>query len=364
MLRTERRVKTIAALNISKLLISVICTIVWVVVLDWGVLGVLLGSLVGEVYGLIVLFITTRDLFRFRFNRETWRHMASYGLPFLPHHLQAEAINLFGQFEICRMLGAEQTGIYSVATKFGAPLAFVVGALQQAWTAYKFQIHATDDDPAGFFRTTVTYYMAGISYLWLGVAVWGPEMVRLMTQADYHPAAELVGVVALITVAQGMYFMMGTGLELSDNTRYAPLVSFTGLVTVVSASYLLIPTLHALGAAAATALGWLAMAAVFFYLAQQRYPIEYDWPALRAMAVLSAVCGATAYFDQTLSLAPRLVLGVVLSIVYPLLLILVLLRSPIERHRMCILWSRVSAIRLKRPFARSDSGRPEYRGAK
>ena len=65
MLRTERKVKTIAALNIGKLLVSVTSTIAMVVVLQWGVIGVVLGGLVGEVFAVAVLFITTRRLLPF-----------------------------------------------------------------------------------------------------------------------------------------------------------------------------------------------------------------------------------------------------------------------------------------------------------
>ena len=247
--------------------------------------------------------------------------------------------------------------------KFDAPLGFVIGAVQQAWTAYKFQIHADDDDPAGFFRTAVTYYVAGISYLWLGVAIWGPEMVRLLTHADFHPAAQLVEVVALINVAQGLYFMMGTGLELSDNTARRSSRQFLRPGNrhriVVRADS---PTAR-LGCGDGHDVrlarhGWRVV-----LLSAERYPIHYDWPALGTMAVLAAACGVTAFFGQSLPWGSRLALAIALSIIYPLLLIVVLLRSPTERHRMHILWARLGALWSKSRSADSDSEPVKCRSA-
>ena len=176
--------------------------------------------------------------FRVGFDRSTWREMLSYGLPFVPHHLQAVALALFGQYMVREMLGFDEAGLFNMASKFAMPVVFVVTAVQNSWVAYKFQIHAEDEDPKAFFRSTFTYYVAAITYLWVGVSLWGPEMVRLMTTSGFHPAALLVWAVSLVPLAQGIYFMSGTGMELSDNTRPFPLISLAGLVTVVAGAYL------------------------------------------------------------------------------------------------------------------------------
>ena len=73
-----------------------------------------------------------------------------------------------------------------------------------------------------------------------------------MTAPNFHKAAGLVWALTLIPVAQGIYYMSGTGGELSDNTRHYPLVSLAGLVTVVAGAFALIRDMGALGAALAT----------------------------------------------------------------------------------------------------------------
>lgn len=351
-LRAARRVKTAALVNVSKVVLSLIVTVSLLVVWELGVWAVVLGTLVSEVALALAQIVMTFPSFRAGFAWATWKRMASYGLPFVPHHLQAVGMDLFGLFMIREMLGLGAAGIYGVATRFASPLNFIVGSVQQSWVPYKFQIHAEDADARSFFQSTLTYYVAALSYLWVGVALWGPEVVWLLAGPEFHDAAFLIWAVALIPVMQGLYYMSGTGLELSDNTRPLPLVSFAGLVVVVGAAFILIEPLGAMGAAMATALGWLAMAAAHYPLAQRRFMISYDWATVAWFVVMAAVFVTVGNFVvQPLPLLPRLTLMIMLSLIYPLTGFVVLLRSRYERGRMVHLLSKFRPV----PFNRGRS---------
>lgn len=347
-LRADRRVKTTAVVNVAKLLVSAGCTIWLVVVEQMGVEGVVIGTLVGETTMMLVQFAVTLRAFRFAPDPATWRRLITYGLPFVPHQLQALGMALFGQYMVGRMLGDVEGGLYAIAVRFALPVAFVVNAVQAAWVPFKYQIHAEDENPADFFRAVVTYYVAGILYLWVGVSLWGPELVWLMTTAPFHDAAWLVPTVGFIPVAQGLYFMMGTGIELSDNTRPYPLVTFAGLVTIVAGSYPLVRLFGAAGAALAAIAAWLVVTVAIYALSQRRIVIRYDWPILLLLAALAAGAVEIGYVNLGLPLAQRLVLAAAISLAFPLLEFVVLSRSSTERHRMRIL---LTKFRLA-PFTR------------
>src|SRR5262249_50765565 len=146
-----------------------------------------------------------------------------------------------------------------------------------------------DEDPVGFFRTATTYYIAGTTYLWLGVSVWGPEMVRLMTTSSFHTAGQLIPTAALIPYAFGVRAMLGTGRELTDNTRPLPLVAFFGLIAVIASAYLFIGPLGwgANGAALSTVTGWAVMGAGAYWFAQRVFPIDYQWPQITAFFAIA-----------------------------------------------------------------------------
>lgn len=340
-LRAARRVRTAAAVNVSKVLLSVTVTLLLVVGWRQGVWGVVIGTLVGEVTLAMVLVGLAWNSLWGGFDKTIWRQMAAYGLPFVPHHVQAVGVDLFGLYMVREMLGLGAAAMYGIATRFAKPVTFVVNAVQASWVPYKFQVHAEDADSKSFFQSTFTYYVAALSYLWVGVALWGPDAVRLLIGADYHQSAFLIWAVALIPVSQGLYYMSGTGIELSDNTRPMPLVSFLGLLTVVGGAFLLIEPLGALGAALATATGWLAMAVAIYTLSQRRFAISYDWPTIAGFCGLAAIVVTLGnVFVQPLTVAPRLIVIVLLSVAYPLVGFAFLLRSRDERGRMLYLLSK------------------------
>ena len=347
-LRAGRRVKTTAIINVSKLLISVGSTLWLVVGLEWGVWGVIVGTLIGESVITTVLFAITARSFRHGFDYATWKRLRSYGFPLVPHQLQAMALGLVGQYAVGSMLGFEEAGLYSLAIRLSLPITFIVNSTQSAWVAFKFQIHAEDPDPPIFFRTAFTYYVGGLCYLWVGVALWGPELVWLLTDKTYFPAAYLIPIVSFLPVSQGLFYMMGTGMEMSDDTRPYPLVSLTGLIVATLAIFLLVKPLGAAGAAIASACAFLSMAVVLYRFSQQRLRIPYDWPTIWVLLAITIGSVAAARVSLALPIVPRLALAVFLSLAFPLIEFGILLRSATERHRMRVLWTRLTKLPRRR----------------
>jgi len=340
-LRAARRVKTTAIMNVAKVIVSATVTLWFVIGEGWGVWGMIAATLVAEVVMCFVQLAVTASQFTALAKWGTWKLMARYGLPFVPHNIQSVGLDLFTMYMVHEMLGLGAVGLYGIAMKFASPIQFVVGSVQASWVPYKFQIHSEDANPGEFFRSAILYYVAALSYLWVGVSLWGPEVIRLVMPENFHGAADLMWSVALIPVTMGLFFMAGTGMELSDNTRPFPLVSFSGLVIMIAAAYVLIPWLGAPGAALATSAGWLAMAMVIYHLSQRRIAIPYD-----RGTILLFVAMAIVYVVAGLQLAGQpawiRIAGItLLSLVYPLTGFLLMLRCPGERHRMIHLLSKV-----------------------
>ena len=273
-----------------------------------------------------------------------------FGLPAIAHQLLALGMTLVGQYWVGKMLGLGDAGIYATALKFAVPLTFAIGAVQNAWTPFKYQIHANDEDPAAFFRTAVTYYVAALLYLWVGVSIWGPELVWLMTEKAYWPAAGLIAITGLIPVSQGIFFMLGTGMELGRDIRPFPLISFAGLVTVIVSVFWLVPRIGPAGAAIASVNSFIVLAVMVYYFSQRRFRVAYDWQTLILLGVLAAVTVVASRQTMAWPVSMRLMLTIAMSLLFPCFEFLVLSRSQTERHRMRILWEKL--IRLTRAAKR------------
>jgi O-antigen/teichoic acid export membrane protein len=347
-LRVQRRVRLLACITLLTVIASIGSTIVLVLGFKLGVKGWILGGMAGDVLFGILAFWCTRKQMRLRFSVPMWKSMLSYGLPLVPHRLMSVAMAQFSVVMVNEMLGLGEAGIYSIATRFAMPVGLIVNAIQEAWQPYKFELHGQEADPAPFFSSLFTYYLSGISYLWVGVAWWGFVVVPAMVAPEYQTAVLLLPMLALLRATQGVYFMMGTGMELTDRTGALPLISFTGLVVVVISALLLTRPFGALGAAISGVLCNLMMSAVAYQLARRRLKIDYEWPTIIGLSLLATIFVGSAYATAKQSITVQIVLCVAVSLVYPLLVVAILGRSANERHRMLILWERVRGLRGRR----------------
>jgi O-antigen/teichoic acid export membrane protein len=320
-LRARREVGLVAKFTVCKIIIGSSLSLFLVVQMDMGPPGIVLGNLVSDSAICILAFSVTFRWFHVRIYPETWRWMIRYALPILPHRLQAVATSFVGLVLINHYLSLEDVGIYNVALKFAMPLTFVVDAVQRAWVPMKFQIASEDGNARKIFSSIISWYICGLLYLWLLVALWIPDVVRLITEARFESASKYVALLALVPVAQGFRNMMGTGLEMGDNMRPAPIISFAGLLVVLGFSMYLIPRIGIAGAAIASAAAWLTMAVLTRYYSESRYSVPVDW-ILFAWLVGGVGCLATGrhYFFGDNVIA-HICFSILASIAFPILIL-------------------------------------------
>ncbi|MCB2173562.1 oligosaccharide flippase family protein [archaeon] len=343
-LRAERRVKAVALCNVIGVFVSIGITIWYVVVKQWGLYGFVIAGLISNIFSLLLRLVIIIKGFRIYFSFQQWKALINYGLPFVPHHLFAVGITQFGLFIINEMLGLTEVGLYNIATKITMVVVLVVMAIQKAWVPYKFQIHAETEQPSDFFRSVTSYYIAITSYLWVGVSIWGPEVLRIMTSENFHEATNLIPFVCMIPISQGYYFMFGTGIELTDDTKPMPLISLSGLISIVGMAYLLVPVLGAEGAALATITGNITMSIVAYNLAKKRFAIDYDWKTIILILISAIICVTAGILAQILSFPFRLTIFIIISLCFPLIFMFIFLRSDFEKDRVIILINQLKQI--------------------
>jgi hypothetical protein len=162
-------------------------------------------------------------------------------------------------------------------------------------------------------------------------------LLWLLTPDAFYPAGWLVPLAALIPLVTGFYYMFGTGVELGESTRSIPLVGAVGFGLVVCLVTLLIPVLGAPGAFLGNTLGIAVQTALICWVAQRRLTIPYDWLTIVSLLAFSLAAVAGGYFVLGLSAWPRVALTTLISLLFPVVVLLVLFRSSSERHRMQIL---------------------------
>lgn len=324
-LRAKRKVKQIATMRVVKVLVAISSTILFVVVYDLGIAGVLYGQIVGELVILIILTHSTTRFIRFQLSLIELKALLNYGLPFLPHRLFTYGANFLAIYLIRRFIGLEEAGLFDIAVRFTLPVTFIMGAVQFSWVPLKFQIHKEEGDNAPYvFRRLISFYFYVITILVVGVIIVGPELLRLMTDQQFHEGVYLLPFAALIPFTRACYFMMGTGMELTDNTKSIPLISGAGVLTLLLTwAMLLILPYSGIYIILAGLIGSnVVMSALNRYISTRKFFIPID---MRFFYQLSVIVTATAALVWTMQYVVDLPWRIVMEIGLGLSVLLIML---------------------------------------
>jgi O-antigen/teichoic acid export membrane protein len=303
-LRSERKVKSIAGVNLIVLGIGIGLSIFFVLILRMGVTGAMVSGLLAAIIRSLLFLRTSNKNFSFQnIEKKYQKQLLSYGLPMVPHKIQGFIITMFTAFIINQKLGLAYAGLYAVATKLAKPMTFVVGIVQQAWTPYKYQIHKTDTNPVSTFRNLTSLYWVLLLFLWGGISVISPFMYNALISSKYWEGKSFVPFISFITVAQGMYFTVTTGFELSTKQKRMVTASFFGMVFLVVCTLLTLNYYPPYSFFIAQSISFFILSIIIYPEARKFIKIDYPFLTITLLTIFVITCVAVFYKYQSLTAA-------------------------------------------------------------
>jgi O-antigen/teichoic acid export membrane protein len=329
---------------------------VFVIVLRYGVLGVVLADIVVTAVFTLVLARWFVPLVRFAFSREVLNESLRFGLPRVPHGVAHQVIAVFDRYILGRFVTLHELGLYSIGASFGLAMKLFLSAFEYAWAPFYFGLMKEPDAKETFSRVT-TYGIAVLALLAAGLSAIAGDLVAVMTTSQYHYAARVVPWISLGVALQGVYLLTSIGLNITKRTEYYPIATGIAAATSVVMNLLLIPVLGIVGSAIANVTAYAVLAGVSWRFAHRFYPIRYEYG--RITRVLAA--GAIAYLAGRalpLTLAPVigvLARGTTVVAAFPAVLAVSGFFVPMELERLSELTARLRRRRtIEAPVETAD----------
>ncbi len=277
-LRSQRKVKLVAINSVLYVFSSILFSVLFVLVLHWGVLGSVIGGVLAGLFKAALYLRVNRKVFSFSlFSYSKAKEMLMYSLPMVPHKIQGNIIGLFTSFMINQKFGLVYSGYYAVASKVSRPLVFIVTMVQQSWTPYKFHIHKTDQNPAKTFSEIIGFYWIFLVFVWVFTGLATPLLFKLLINERYHEAQAYVPFVMFVSVAQALYFTVTTGFELKKDQKKMVLASFFGMSFLIAFSLLLINFWQPYMFFVVQALSFFVLASIIFQDSKKIIEIKYPF---------------------------------------------------------------------------------------
>jgi O-antigen/teichoic acid export membrane protein len=346
--RIEQRPLPYVSFSLVNLALTVVFSLLFVIVLDLGGEGILLGNFSGSfvVYG--AMLVARRDVLGFHsFDRHLLRRILNFSIPLMPAGISLWALNAADRFQVQRLASDTDLGIYSAASKIALGIMVLIGAFQTAWVPFANSI-ADDDDARRTYRLAFSYWSVWTVWGLVAISALAPLYIHLTMPSDWWDSSDLVPLLMAGSVLWGAYMIINIGVNRSKRTRLTPVVTATAAAVNIGLNFLLIPAWGVVGAAVSTVVGYSVLVLLGWLNAQTGFPVPYDWARVARIAVAAAGLVALSVWVIPDTGVAAWIGRILLVAVYPLALVVVGAVRPNDWRRFERLIDRVRQGRRKR----------------
>ncbi len=322
--RAEERSVAFVIASLVNLVITVAATVLFVVGLDWGATGVIVGNFTGTLAVWIGLVAYRREQLGLTFDRPLLRKMNRFGLPLVPSMLALWLLNFGDRIFILQLSDVSEVGLYSIGARIASAMVLLLTAFRAAWPAFAYSIE-DDEEAKRSYAYVLTYLLFVASWAALALGLLAPWIVEWLTTPKFHDSAEVVAPLAFGGVAFGGFIVVSIALGRTKRTQFNWVVTGAAAAVDVTMNLILIPKYGMVGAAISNVTAFTVMFLGITWWSQRVFPVPYQWR--RVTTVVGCAVGLTVLgkaFDVALPLA------VAMIVVYPLCLWPLRFYSPSE----------------------------------
>lgn len=248
------------------------------------------GLLAGGAIALLVSLYMIRLELRWTMSGRLLRVILPLAYPFFASSIVAVLAGTIERYLLAGLGSVEQVGLYAVAARLSSYLGTLLSTLSMAWAPLALKIYYDNDRFEPTYRKGLTYFMAGASFIAIGLTTFSLELVALLTTRAYAGSVVAVGVLCFAVVAANVPMITTVGLIVRKRAGLVFGIGVLSLVVNVVVSLALIPRWGILGAAIATAAGQVAFAWASYAMTERLLaPFRFDGRAALLVATTAAV---------------------------------------------------------------------------
>jgi O-antigen/teichoic acid export membrane protein len=313
--RVEERSVAYVTASLTNILLTIGTTLVLVVALDKGPMGVIVGNFTGTLVVYCVLVFYRREQLGLEFDRRLFREMNRFGMPLVPSALFLWVTNFSDRLFLDKLADTHEVGLYSVGVRIASAMVLLLTAFRMAWPAFAYSIE-DEDDAKRTYGFVLTYLVLLATWMATGLALLSPWIVQWIAAPAFASSSRVVGPLAFSTVAFAGYVVVAIGVGRARRTQFNWIVTGLAAAVNVALNLLLIPPYGMLGAATATVAAYTTMFVGMSIWSQRIYRVPYQWRRVTvAVAVGIAIVAVGKLAGGGLPVAA------LLSLVYPLVLL-------------------------------------------
>ncbi|MCB1436629.1 MAG: polysaccharide biosynthesis protein [Rhodobiaceae bacterium] len=278
-------------------------SVVFVIVLGWGVAGLLLAGLLGQVLTAIMVAASVARHLEPGIDKSLFLPLVRIGFPSIFGLFAFLVIDYMDRQMLQRMIDLDAVGVYSVGYNLALVMLIAVSAFGMAWPPFFISFIKRQDEAKELFAKILSYYLIVFGMLTALFFVAARPLVAILAP-EFAAAAQIIGLVAAAYMLKGVYLILLPGVVFAKKLHWQSAVEWAAALANIGLNLLLIPRLGIVGAAAATLASYGLMTILAWAVARRYLAVRYDWRRIVvAGGGLVAACAWISWASAHLSLA-------------------------------------------------------------
>ena len=260
-LRGQGKTALFAAQGIVNTLLCITFNILFLVAFDMGAFGYVLSVVAADFIVSVYLIVYARLYREFDIklrDRNTFRAMLFFSLPYIPTTMLWLIISTSGRFFLKIFRGSAETGLYAASMKIPTLLMLVSAVFIEAW-----QFSAVKDADGQsrhkFFeeinKSFTSVMIIAASAIILGARVF----TKILLDASYYSSWRYIPILALATMFTALVSFTGSVYFVEKKSFLSMMTALTGAFVNLVLNFILIPGHGAMGAAVSMLIAYIAV---------------------------------------------------------------------------------------------------------
>ena len=288
-IRIQDKSKTFVVVIMLQIMTMISLNIYFVIVLKYGVFGILLGTSIA--FGITCLFLTWRTIVvtgtKFVFSRLI--AMLRYSLPLIPASLGMFVIHFSDRFFLNQYASLSDVGIYSLAYKFGFLLTpLVVSPFYMIWQSKMFVFYE-DENRVELYNKIMAIFLFAVAAGFLLLSTFINEVLIIMTTEKYYRAGYFVPIIAAAYVFNGLNQIFLSPLYAEKKTKIIGKINSIAAFVNILLNYILISNYGIMGAAVATLLTFTFITIYIVYESGKVSKLQWEWSKLLKLLLITTL---------------------------------------------------------------------------
>ena len=293
-IRARRMPILFVSIGVATLLLQVIMNIIFVVVLEMHVTGVVLSALISGAIVAVSLSVYILLNVGIGYSRAVAVKVISFVAPLILASIGAFYVSYADKYFL-RLFGSlTEVGLYALAARVSSILGTINLSFNMSWMADRFEV-VKKENARQIYQQVFRFMSAILVLTGVGLAIFANDFFRIMTDPAFYSAGNLVPILVLAVITQSYTTFCNFGIMLEKKTKYIAEASWYKAIVSTIGYIILIPYIGLYGAAITLVISNIFELFLINKRASRLYDMELMWAPVGIMMALGLVFVSATY---------------------------------------------------------------------